>query len=84
MERATVLIQQLTDSLPSLFSEVARERQYADLGGYDDPCAQRQKEISHLIGLLKKANHELDSLRVHTHEWSSDDYCNICGADGRA
>ena len=23
-------------------------------------------------------------LRDHTHDWNDDDYCDICGADGRA
>lgn len=78
------LVHALTDRLPSLWSQVAREREYADLGGYEDPCEHRQKEIAHLIGKLKRAHAELGQLRRHAHEWGSDDYCLICGADGRA
>lgn len=83
--RASDLIGALTTRLPSLWNETARVKEYADLGGDDyDPVRQRQRELSHLIGRLKRTHAELESLRTHQHEWGSDDYCMICGADGRA
>ena len=82
---ATDLLHALTDRLPSLWNEAARSKEYADLAGDDfDPVAQRQEEISHLIGRLKRAHADLGELRTHRHQWGENDYCLTCGADGRA
>lgn len=83
--KVTDLLQALLHRLPALSTEVSRQKEYADLAGDDhDPCRERQREISQLIGQLKRMHAELESLRRHRHEWGSDDYCCICGADGRA
>ena len=82
----TDMIHAMSDSIPNLWGEVAKQKEYADLGGDDyDPCETRQKEISRLIGQLKRMHAELGQLRAHRHEWSPEtDYCVLCGADGRA
>ena len=78
------LLQALSDRLPLLWDQVAEQRAYEELGdsGYD-PCIQRQREISHLIGQLKRVHADIGQLRSYLHDWSDDDYCLICGADGR-
>jgi hypothetical protein len=33
---------------------------------------------------LRKAAREIKALRAHTHDFGRDDFCQVCGADGRA
>lgn len=69
---------------PALYN-AQRSAEYADLGGYDaDPYGQLLKGIDASIGSLKKFRREVQAQKSHTHKWNSDEYCSICGADGRA
>lgn len=67
-------------------SETARSVEYADLAGEPaKPVYKASKaEIGKAIAILKRAHAELCELEGHAHRWNSDDYCSICGADGRA
>lgn len=44
----------------------------------------RKAEIGKAIAALKRAHQELTELEKHSHEWTEDAYCRICGADGLA
>jgi hypothetical protein len=67
-------------------SDVADSANRAELAGldsvtvYNDQIKRTEEEIQKLI------NHKsgLVELRDHVHEWNDNDYCSICGADGRA
>lgn len=67
-------------------SEAARSAQYAELAGEPTSVVYKDKkaEIGRAILALKRAHAELTELEGHSHKWGSDDYCSICGADGRA
>jgi hypothetical protein len=78
------LLRALMDRLESLPTEAARVAQYADLAGEPSDYPRYQNDISHLIGRLKRVHQELGYLRRHRHDWDDQDYCAICGADGRA
>ena len=59
--------------------------QYVNLGGYNaDPYDDLARQIDRSIGRLKRARKDAQALRAHTHDWDQNDYCVICGADGRA
>lgn len=76
-------VARLTDTMES---NVCRSAQYAELGDYDGkhPYRQALDDIDRTIGQLKRFRHEIQRLSKHAHRWNSDDYCDICGADGRA
>jgi hypothetical protein len=80
----------LPDIIKSLYSrmesQTCRSQQYYELGdpGGISPYRQSLNEIDASIGLLKRYRREIQQLAGHTHRWDDDDYCSICGADGRA
>lgn len=67
-------------------SQSNRQNSYYENGGCDGipPYRQALNEIDAAIGKLKAARREMQEIASHMHEWDSDDYCRICGADGRA
>jgi len=65
-------------------NETCSAAQYADLAGEEPPYAHALREIDHAIGTMKRFRAEMQRLAHHTHEWNGDDYCRVCGADGRA
>jgi hypothetical protein len=60
--------------------------QLADMAGEPRSIVYkpRKAQIGRAIALLKRAHAELSELEAHAHVWGDDDYCAICGADGRA
>jgi hypothetical protein len=64
--------------------EICRSAEYADNAGEEPPYREALKDIDAAIGALKAARREMQALAGHRHRWNSDDYCTICGADGRA
>lgn len=80
--------ERLSDSLDRLTgrmeSEVCRSAQFADLAGEGDPYGDALRDIDHALGMLKRFRAEVQRLSGHTHRWNENDYCSICGADGRA
>ena len=77
------------EMLAGLPREIAKEQEYYDLAGLGceeaeapyDTVLRRIKEVGRL---LDETRVKLVALRRHTHAWQDNDYCSICGADGRA
>ena len=65
-------------------SDVCSFAQYADLAGEGDPYGDALRDIDHVISMLKRFRAEVQQLSGHAHRWNDDDYCSLCGADGRA
>lgn len=67
-------------------SQANSQNQYWENGDCDTfpPYRQALNEIDAAIGKLKAARREMQAIASHMHEWNDDDYCRICGADGRA
>lgn len=51
---------------------------------FDSPYQHTLKMIDAAIGRLKLLRAEMQRVASHHHDWNGDDYCSICGADGRA
>lgn len=64
--------------LDDLVRKAMKSDQWADLAG--EPALS----LLALRVALKDAVKHAESLRTHRHEWDNNDYCMICGADGRA
>src|SRR5215471_19062943 len=41
-------------------------------------------ELETVISVLRQAQKEIKALAAHLHAWNDQEYCSICGADGRA
>jgi hypothetical protein len=66
--------------LQEIVSKANKNHEYWELGGdfdYHDPYQDLQDA---LVGALE----EVIYLKRHRHEYGSDEYCWICGKDGRA
>lgn len=67
-------------TLGKLIADALRSAEYRDLAGVDDgpdPLAELEKELTDAVERVRE-------LRTHAHKWNADDYCSICGRDGRA
>jgi len=69
-----------------LEDRTCRSAQYFELGDCEgvSPYQEALNQLDHAIGQLKRARAEMQKLSKHAHQWDSNDYCSICGADGRA
>lgn len=69
-----------------LHDNATRTSHYWELGGAEGPSpyADAMKQIDATIGQLKRVRADLQKLDGHIHHWNEDDYCDICGMDGRA
>jgi hypothetical protein len=56
-----------------------RDQQYF----YDSGVADCQSPLGELEDQLSAALEEVKAMRRHVHDWGEDDYCVVCGADGR-
>jgi hypothetical protein len=65
-------------------SELCRSAESADLAGEEPPYRDALADIDRTIGYLKHFRAEIQRLAGHTHRWNENDYCDLCGADGRA
>lgn len=80
----------LPETIQRLYSRMDRltcqSQHYYELGdpGGISPFRQSLNELDAAIGLLKRCRREMQTLAGHAHRWNDDDYCSICGADGRA
>jgi len=76
--RASIL-HPVTDAIHDAIGKLNKQYVSAELIGecvsvtYDD----LKEVLERGIGLVLET-------RNHTHQWNDDDYCDICGADGRA
>ncbi len=86
VEPGADLLESLQRLTSRMESEVCRSAEYAELGGEKSPYPAAIGQIDAAIGHLKRFRHEIQVLRGHQHDYSEDnnDYCSICGADGRA
>jgi len=72
------------DSLAEqLVNRAARSAENADLAGESGSVVYRS--IQQRFGrIAARTRRDLTELRTHRHDWNASDYCNVCGADGRA
>ena len=84
-------LQAIIQSAALLPLDTARRQEFFDLGGPDPetgdaraPYPVTQRRIGVAIRELRKAAREIKALRAHTHDFGRDDFCQVCGADGRA
>jgi hypothetical protein len=68
------------NELDLIIGRATREHEYWDLGGIFEGI----DPLEALTKALQCALKDVRSLRRHQHEWGEDDYCVICGRDGRA
>lgn len=71
-------ILRMNEAVSAGIAHASRAREYADIAGEEDDSFQLLEDQ------LQSALVEVRSVRHHQHEWNEDDYCDICGADGRA
>jgi|ERR1700723_218042 len=78
-EQVTILIER-NESL------VLRCQESFDLGDCEgiSPYQNALNQVDASIGLLKRARRRMQKLAKHIHDFKTNDYCTICGADGRA
>lgn len=63
---------------------IARQVQnIREYGGAEDVKAMR-RQLQEAIAEARRDLREFESLLNHAHQWNEDDYCDICGADGRS
>lgn len=74
-------IEQLASRLEQ---ESKRSAEYANLAGEEGPYRWTLAQIDASIGFLKQFRLDIQRLQKHEHRWNEDDYCDVCGADGRA
>jgi hypothetical protein len=74
-------LRRLTDRLEL---EICSSAEGADLAGEESPYQWHLGRIDAAIGHLKRFRREVQGLSKHAHDWNDNDYCSICGADGRA
>lgn len=76
-------ISRLLDRFESRTTRSAEYFKLSDCDGqspYDFALAQ----LDAAIGRLKHSRRDMQRLSKHVHQWDENDYCYICGADGRA
>lgn len=67
-----------------LEKETCRSAEFAELGGEPGPYPLTLGNIDATIGFLKHFRSQMQMLANHTHRWDTDDFCSVCGKDGRA
>ena len=73
---------QIIESLPR---KLARAEEYMHLAGIvPEDYDATERPYDEAIRILKHTLERIEMLKNHTHQWNDDDYCDICGADGRA
>lgn len=84
-ERAEEALENIIERAHWLTLAAARRQEYVELGGLDfNSYRDMQGKIGKAIKELREVARELKSLNGHCHKWNDNDYCSICGADGRA
>lgn len=70
---------ELSAAISIAIESAVRFMESVDLGGYDAVNA-----YDSIIATLERGLAEVRAVRGHKHMWNINDYCSICGADGRA
>lgn len=84
IEPGAELLESVKRLADRLEDETTREAQGCDLAGEEPPYPRVLGDIDAAIGYLKEYREQIQRLAGHSHKWNEDDYCSICGADGRA
>lgn len=76
-------------ALRSRLHAASRSAQMRELAGLDDEATPEPyaAAIAFYLLVAREALHlarEARELRAHRHVWGDDDWCIVCGADGRA
>ncbi len=66
-------------AIQGAISYLNRHYETADLSG-ELPLYTYQQ----FADLLRECAADCERIAGHSHKWNDDDYCDICGADGRA
>ena len=84
--RDYALDQQISWLVDQAMNAANRRQQYYELGECAEisPYRQTLNEIDSAIGKLKRLRKEMQEIAGHAHAWDDNDYCKVCGADGRA
>lgn len=61
-----------------------RKASQSDQYAYEIGEHELATALTELRSDLVQAIADIDTIRNHTHQWNENDYCSICGADGRA
>jgi hypothetical protein len=80
------LLDQATGAAARYARRAVRSAEYADLAG-DSGLAELKRSRRALAGILREARETIDGAifcHQNAHSWGDNDYCNRCGADGRA
>jgi hypothetical protein len=82
----TPFSEQMTTLIERNEARVLRCQESFDLGDCEGiwPYQDALNQIDASIGLLKRARREMQALAKHIHDFGMNDYCTVCGADGRA
>ncbi len=56
---------------------------YCGGSGRDPECMGKDPYLK-IITLCEEVSTEARQLKDHAHQWNGDDYCDLCGRDGRA
>lgn len=84
-------IKELIENLPYYVRETTNKQNRfdlsdIDLSGFPGEQTPYGEAISLLMALrceLEPIIQTLEELKKHTHKWDANDYCSICGTDGR-
>ena len=75
----------LTATTSDLYFEIkAAARKACKSDEYADLAGEPGTALRDLRDNLKAGLEHVEFLLGHTHQWNDNDYCSICGADGRA
>lgn len=66
--------------------EAAGRQERYELSGADgdSPYAETMAALEELERVVPRLKAELQALMSHAHTWNDNEYCRVCGADGRA
>ena len=84
--------QGILNAIAVLPREAAKSNQYYELSGIGPdeaegilpPYDEAIRDLERVRAQCGKALAAIRKLKGHKHDWNEDDYCSICGADGRA
>jgi hypothetical protein len=78
MEQQELTEYYFSEYLRPLIRKATKSDEYASLAG-EDAIA-----LKAFNSALSRAMTEVTELIIHEHDWNDNDYCNVCGTDGRA
>lgn len=76
----------MSTTIDHLLQQARSEEQHLRMGAISETDFDEEYPSAYqrARGALLRAARELRALRNHRCRWSADDYCVICGTDGRA